>query len=505
MKLKALKIDVESVDNFVLINSIDAKKFDVKTGEKIHVYIDNRSAIGIVRETPNLIKEGYVGLNSKLFYNLGGEQINDKTIEIKKIEPAFSLEYIRKKFKGFTLNENEIFQIIKDISEGKIGELEMLMLIFSIYYNGLNLEEIVNFSKAMAETGNKINIAEKTVDKHSIGGVPGNKVSLLIVPTVAYSELYIPKTSSKAITSPSGTADTMSVIANVELEASELVSIVKKTHGCIAWTGKLGITPADDLIIQVEKPVRIDPEGLMIASILSKKIAMGIKYMVVDIPFGKGTKVEDFNYAIQLAQKFNKAGQTLSIRITSAITYGSQPVGHTVGPALEAKEALESLINPNKAATSLLNKSASLAGLLFENVGLVQKGLGYEVALSLIMKGKAYVKMKEIIEAQGGDPNIKPEDVPIGRYVYDISADREGYITMLDNNIINNIARMLGAPHDKGAGIYIYKKQNYKVLKGEPVMRLYSNSESKIDATLKFIENNKPFLISGMLLESYPI
>ncbi len=504
MKFKAVKIDVNSGDNFILLNYSDAKKLDVQIGERIQVIIKGKKAVGIIRITSQMVKEGYIGINSRLLNELGLDFENDITVEAKKIEINLSSDYIRKKFKGFDLNGNEISQIIRDISEGKTSDLETLMFIFSSYYNGLNLEETINVSKAMAETGNKINITGKVVDKHSIGGVPGNKVSLLIVPIIANSELYIPKTSSKAITSPSGTADTMSVIANVELEPSELISIVNKTHGCIAWTGKLGISPADDKIIQLERPLRIDPEGLMIASVLSKKIAMGIKYMVLDIPYGKGTKVEDYNYGIQLAQKFKDVGDALNIRITSAITYGSQPVGHTVGPALEAKEALEGLINPSKAANSLLNKSASIAGLLFENTGLVEKGLGYDSAITLIFNGKAYRKFKEIIEAQGGNPNVKPEDLPIGQYTYDVLADKEGYVTFLDNSIINYIARMLGAPYDKGAGIYLFKKENYKVAKDEPIMRLYSNSESKIDATLKYINYNKPYMISGMLLESYP-
>ncbi len=504
MKLKAVKIDINSADNFILLNYTDAKKLDVQIGERMQVTINNKKAVGIVRITSRMVNEGYIGINSKLLYDLKIDSENDITVETKKIENSLSSDYIRKKFKGFTLNENEILQIIRDISEAKTSDLETLMFIFSTYYNGLNLEETVSVSKAMAETGNKINITGKVVDKHSIGGVPGNKVSLLIVPIVANSELYIPKTSSKAITSPSGTADTMSVIANVELEPSELISIVNKTHGCIAWTGKLGISPADDNIIQVERPLRIDPEGLMIASVLSKKIAMGIKYMVLDIPYGKGTKVEDYNYGIQLAQKFKDVADALNIKITSAITYGSQPVGHAVGPALEAKEALEGLINPSKAAKSLINKSASLAGLLFEITGLVEKGLGYDSAINLIIKGKAYQKFKEIIEAQGGNPNVKPEDLPIGRYSNDVLADKEGYVTFLDNSAVNYIARMLGAPYDRGAGIYLFKKENYKVAKNEPIMKLYSNSESKIDAALKYISENKPYLISGMLLESYP-
>jgi len=504
MLLKALKIDIKGNEGFIILNSVDAERLGINVGEKILVKTDKRYATGVARPSHSMIKEGYAGLSTDLAAELGITDGEEKTVEIKRAEHGLSFEYIRKKFKGSKLSDRELYQIIKDISEGKTSDLEVLMFVFSTYYNGLDINEVISASKAMAETGNRIDLGEKVVDKHSIGGVPGNKVSLLIVPTFANSDFYIPKTSSKAITSPSGTADTMSVLANVDLEPSELIYVVKKTHGCIAWTGKLGISPADDKIIQIERPLRIDPEGLMIASVISKKIAMGVKYMVLDLPYGKGTKIEDEKYGMQLAQKFKDVGEAVGIKITSALTYGSQPVGHTVGPALEAKEALESLINPYGAPNSLLIKSASLAGLLFENVGLVEKGLGYDAALSLIFKGKSYQKLKEIIAAQGGNPDIKPDDLPVGHYTYDVTAEKDGYITFIDNNEINTLTRMLGAPYDKGAGIYIYKKENYKVAKGEPIIRLYSNSESKIDQSLYYISQKKPYKITGMLLESYP-
>ncbi|MGC9209481.1 MAG: AMP phosphorylase [Nitrososphaeria archaeon] len=502
MQLRPVIIDITSDTDFIILNEMDAKELDVRSGERAEIRTERTTYEAEVRTTGSLVGIGTVGLPRVLAKKL---RINEKTgVEILKHRESLAPLYIREKLLGRRLTQEMIEAILDGISRNRISELDVLTLVMSSYYNGLDDDEIANITRSMVNYGNTLDFGGRVVDKHSVGGVPGNKVSLLIVPIISNTELLIPKTSSRAITSPSGTADTMSVLANVELEPDEIIRVVKKTHGCIVWNDSLGVAPADNLIIKVERPLRIDPEGLMIASILSKKLALGVKQMVLDIPFGRGTKVIDEKVGKELAERFERIGSLLNIQVVSALTYGSQPVGHAVGPALEAKEALEALITPSKAATSLINKSAALAGLLLESSGLVNKHAGYDAAMRYITNGKAYSKLREIIGEQGGNPNVRPDDLPIGGYTYDVTSNVDGYVTDVDNTLINQIAITLGAPYDKGAGLLLFKKENSKVRKGEKVMRLYAESENKLDDALRLLEKMSPINVSGMLLESFP-
>ncbi len=231
-------------------------------------------------------------------------------------------------------------------------------------FHGMSMDEVEYLTRAMVETGITIDFARPCYDKHSIGGVPGNKVTLLIVPIVAAAGLLIPKTSSRAITSPSGTADTMNVLANIEFTASELKEMALKAGGTIVCGGKVGLAPADDILIRVEYPLCIDPRGQMRASIMAKKLAVGADFIVIDIPVGLGAKVETTEDARKLAQSFMELGDRLKVRVQCGITYGGQPVGHTIGPALEAREALLAL--QGKGPASLIEKSTALTGMLLE-------------------------------------------------------------------------------------------------------------------------------------------
>jgi thymidine phosphorylase len=135
------------------------------------------------------------------------------------------------------------------------------------------------------------------VDKHSIGGIPGNRTTMIVAPIVAAHGLIMPKTSSRAITSPAGTADTMEVLAKVDLSEAEMRSVVERCGACIAWGGHVNLSPADDVIIAVERPLQIDTPEQMVASILSKKMAAGVTHLVLDIPFGPTAKIRSAAYA----------------------------------------------------------------------------------------------------------------------------------------------------------------------------------------------------------------
>lgn len=499
-KLKVKLLDILAGKQTVILNREDTEKIGIYVHDRVKVKSDSNQITAIVQVTTTFINSGQIGIMKDIAEKLHVKDGDEVSIRLASYPE--SLEYIRKKLKGTTLSKDEIFAIVKDVVEGNLSDLEIAAYLLAEEFYGMNMEETENMARAMADVGEKIDFEEPVYDKHSIGGVPGNKVSLLIVPIVAAAGLLIPKTSSKAITSPAGTADTMEVLAPVKFTAQELKGIVKKVRGAIVWGGGLNIAPADDIFIRVEYPLALDPESQMLASIMSKKLAVGVDFLVLDIPTGKGAKVETMNEARTLARKFVELGERLGIHVECGITYGGQPVGHVVGPALEAREALLAL--QGKGPTSLIEKSTALAGILLELGGLAMRRKGKDIAMEILTSGKALKKMREIIEAQGGNPNVEPEDIPIGEHRVRIEAPCDGYITDVSNEAIKKIARAAGAPIDKGAGIILYGKRGHKVKRGEPVLEICAERESKLSEAYALAMKLQPITVEGMLLQRVP-
>jgi AMP phosphorylase len=400
---------------------------------------------------------------------------------------------------GAKLGREEIYAIVKDVVSRNLSEVEMAAFVMAENYNGMSDDELLWLTRAIAETGTQIDFQKPVYDKHSIGGVPGNKITLIVVPIVAAAGLLIPKTSSRAITSPSGTADTMSVLAPVEFSAHELRSIAMRIGGAIVWGGGLNIAPADDAFITVEYPLQLDPEPQMIASILAKKLAVGTDFLVLDLPTGEGTKIPNSEDARRLGNKFIELGGKLGIKVRCGVTYGGQPVGHAVGPALEAQEALKTLegVGP----TSLVEKSTALAGMLLEMAGKAVRGNGQDIAKEILQDGRALAKMKQIIEEQGGGSNIKSDQVQVGQHRQLIVAPIDGYVTHVSNAAINQIARATGAPVERGSGLVLFGKRGHKIRKGEPILELYAERQSKLEDAFSMVAKLQPFTIEGMLLE----
>ncbi|MFX0151446.1 MAG: thymidine phosphorylase, partial [Candidatus Hodarchaeota archaeon] len=402
---------------------------------------------------------------------------------------------------GRTFDKAEIDQIIKDITNDNLQPLEASVFITSQLFQEWNLSEVEFLTRAIANSGQTIDWGDIPIySKHSLGGVPGNKVTLLIVPIIAATGLTIPKTSSRAITSPSGTADTMEALGcDIEFTIDEIIEIAQQVNGLIAWHG-YNMVPADDKLIRdVQFPLGLDPEPMMMASVLSKKLAMGVNFLVLDIPIGAGTKVPDTEVGKRLAHRFSELGQALGIRIESGITYGASPVGHAVGPALEAREALSALLNPKNASDSLIGKSTSLAGILLEIAGKAIQGQGQDLANDILFSGEAYKKFKEILEAQNGDPNILPENIEVGAAVYEYLAPQNGWVVEINNKVIKRAAKAAGAPTDKRAGVQFLKKKD-SVKRGEVIFRLHAPNEKKLASAEAELAKALPVTIEGMLL-----
>jgi len=374
-----------------------------------------------------------------------------------------------------TEDEKKIIENLKKIAKGDIAFLPVK-----------KIEEIPSTSKYVYDLcvenyENFVGGNGPLFLHNSIGGGIGDKTSMLLVPIIASLGYTIPKTSSRAITSPAGTADKVETIMPVNLTLEEMKKVLEKTNGCLVWGGALHLAPADDIFIKAEYPLEIDP--LLFPSIMAKKKAVGATHLVIDIPTGRGAKVKTIGDAQILAKDFITLGSMLKIKVNAAITYGEQPIGYSIGAGLEAKEALEILMR-KKIVEDQIDKVTSIAGILLEMVG---KKNGKELAMKILESGKAEKKFREIIEAQGGNPNIKPEDIPIGRYTYDFVAEEDGFVIWMDNGGFASLARAAGSPIFKGAGVLLYKKVGDAVKKGEKVFTIYAESEGKLEDALKVL------------------
>jgi AMP phosphorylase len=481
VKLKVRKLDIESGGLMVvLLNRSDADDLGIHSSDRV-VITERKTFSAIVDITRTVVKKGEIGMFT-------GVDIKDGTVVlVEAAERPVAIDFIKKRLLGHTLNRDEIGQIVKDIVDNKLNSIELSYFVSSAYVKSFSDDETVSLAKAIVQNGEQIKLdRHPIVDKHCIGGVPGNRTTMVVVPILAAAGLTIPKTSSRAITSPAGTADTMQVMADVEFSIDELKRIVMKTGACMVWGGAVGLAPADDRIIRVRYPLRLDPESFLVASILAKKKSVGAEIVLIDIPVGPGAKVKEMGEAKKLAHRFIEIGRRMGMEVECAITPGESPIGRGIGPALEAKDVLEVL--SGKGPVDLMEKSLSLAGVGLELSKKTPRGTGYEMAKDIVKSGKAMNKMKEIIKEQGGNPKIKIKDLPIGNKKEAFKAKERGKIVGFYNNAISIIARAAGAPKDKGAGLVLHHNIGDLVKKGDSLFTIYSENESKLDDAIKAAE-----------------
>ena len=471
----------------IVIDDEYASRLGIHSSDRVEVTYKQQNVIAIANVATDFPKKT-LGIYEEVQEKLKAQE--GEIVQVRPAERPDSLAYIRDKLMGRKLLAPEIKTIVMDVVERHLSDVELASFVTSLYIRGTSMDEVEALTKAMVETGQTLDFDKKPIlDKHSIGGVPGDKTTLLVIPIVSAAGFTIPKTSSRAITSAAGTADRMEVLCPVDLTIEEMRGVVKKTNACLAWGGTLELAPADDLFIQVEYPLSIDP--LLLPSIMSKKKAIGADYVVIDIPTGRGAKIKTIGEAHALAQEFIELGKRLDMHIQCAVTFGEQPIGYAIGPALEAKEALSTLMN--KGPIDLVNKAVSLAGLLFEMMGVKD---GTQKAKNLLKSGEAEKKFREIIAAQGGDPNVKPEDIELGNETVEIRSEEKGKIQWINNRAMAQIARAAGAPKNWGAGVLLNKKLGDKVAKGDILYKIYSKSAQKLESSLMLAENLNPIGIT---------
>lgn len=412
--------------------------------------------------------------------------MNKKNVCGVEIDSQDALNAIRKKLIGRALNYKEIYCIMDQIAKEKLGKVLTTYFAASGYTQGFSNQELYYLTKAMVETGEKLHFKGIVADKHSIGGVPGTRTTLIVVPIVAAAGFLIPKSSSRAITT-SGTADDMEVLAPVVLSREKILKIVKKINACIVWGGNFNIAPADDVIINVEKELMFESFDKIIISIMAKKVAFGSTHVVIDLPYGNTLKVTHLKDAEILKNKFEYIAKKFNIKIRVLVHRTDQPVGRGIGPVLETRDALRVLEQTTDRPFDLEVRSINLAGNLLELClkdspkklqEYVKNTYGNCTgwAMKILQDGLALKKMREIIFEQGGNKNIKSFELMPGKFIYKEEAEKDCVIKNINSKNLTLLVKALGAPSQKKAGVYLNKKEGEKIKKGEPICTLYSEN-----------------------------
>lgn len=480
LRYKPLGIDT-AYDHIVYMHmSCDvcqAEGFSAQT--RIVVHAGGKSLIA----TLNVIKNGLLGVD-EVSLSLGAEHSlglkAGDLVTLSHVPVLRSASLIRAKIYGQRLNHAAMQCIINDTVTGRLSELHLSAFVTACAGERLDTDEIVALTHAMVEAGERLAWpGELVVDKHCVGGLPGNRTTPIVVAIATACGLVMPKTSSRAITSPAGTADTMEVLTRVDLDLATMRRVVEQTGGCLAWGGAMQLSPADDILIRVERPLNLDSDGQLVASVLSKKVAAGSNRVLIDLPVGPTAKVRSIEAADRLSSRLVTVGRALGIEVRTLITDGLQPVGRGIGPALEARDVLQVLQNDPKAPANLRERSLLLAAGVLEMGGKTKEGLA--LARQVLADGRAWRQFQIICHAQGG-----LREVPTAPLMHQVAAKKAGRVADIDNRVLARIAKLAGAPHSKVAGVDMHVALGDWVEAGQPLFSIHAQVPGELRYALAY-------------------
>lgn len=494
LRIRRVHLDTGRENVAVISRRTKALRPEVFRGfSRVELRCNGRTMLAtlLITDDDSLVGPEELGLAEPAFRRFAGAV--GAPVTITPANPPESLDAVRGKIQGRTLSAAEIGAIIDDLAHYRYSDMETAAFLVSSA-SFMTSDELLALTGAMASAGTRIRWdAPVVVDKHCIGGIPGNRTSMIVVPILAAHGLTIPKTSSRAITSPAGTADTMEVLARVDLGVDEMREVVTACHGCLVWGGHVNLSPADDILISVERPLGIDTREQMVASIMSKKLAAGSTHLLIDLPVGPAAKLTSANEAMRLRKLFEFVGGHFGISVEVVTTDGRQPIGNGIGPVLEAQDVMAVLANDPSAPRDLREKSLRLAAHLLECDPGLRGGTGYQRARELLESGAALRQMQKIIDAQG--PSVCHTD--LGTLVADVLAPGDGIVEAIDCLRLNRLARTAGAPIHKGAGIRVFKKIGDRVEKGEPLYRIHAFDPSEYELAVAASRHENGYTVDG--------
>ncbi len=449
---------------------------------RIEVRLNGRSITATLNAvTQALLGEGEASLSESAWRALGARE--GDVIELAHAAPLESLGFIRAKVYGRRIEQAGMDAIVGDIVAGRYSDLHLSAFITACADERLDADETIALTRAMVAVGDRLHWpVPMVVDKHCVGGLPGNRTTLILVPIVAACGLTIPKTSSRAITSPAGTADTMETLAPVNLGIPAIRKVVERTGGCIVWGGAVRLSPADDVLIRVERPLDLDSEGQLVASVMSKKAAAGSTHVVLDLPVGPTAKVRSLAAAEKLMARLRIVGEAMGIHTRCIVTDGTQPVGRGIGPSLEARDVLAVLRGDAGAPQDLRDRSLRLAAEILEMANKAPAGGGYAMAAEALASGRAWDKFHEICEAQGG---LRVPEV--ARNQRSITALHAGHVVAIDNRLLSRAAKLAGAPSDPTAGVELHAPLGARVERGQPLYTVHSDAPGELAYAMDYV------------------
>jgi thymidine phosphorylase len=453
----------------------------LQAGERVTVTAGAASVAALVNVVDaGLLAEGEAGLSEFAWKRLDAQP--GRMLQVAPAAPARSFSVARSKIYGQDLSVDGANAIIMEIAAGLYSDIQIAAFITACAGKRLKVEEVFALTGAMVQAGARLDWpAGPIVDKHCVGGLPGNRTTLVVVPIVAACGLVIPKTSSRAITSPAGTADAMEALAPVDLDTVRMRRVVEQEGGCIVWGGAVNLSPADDMLIRVARPLDFDGEAQLVASILSKKLAAGSTHVLIDMPVGPSAKVRTPAAAESLSRLLHTIGQAYGLTLRTVISDGSQPVGRGIGPALEARDALAVLQGAADAPQDLRARSLSLAGQLLELGGKAGTGEGLAMAQAALDGGAAWRKFQAICAAQGG-----MREPPLATCQHTVEAARAGRVATIDNRRLARVAKLAGAPQAPGAGLLFEAPLGSRVVPGQPLFTVHAASPGALADALAY-------------------
>lgn len=408
-------------------------------------------------------------------------------------------DIIDRKKNGEELTKSEIEYFVGGFTRGEIPDYQASALLMAIWFCGMNDRELADLTLSMAHSGDMINLDAVdgfTVDKHSTGGV-GDKTTLIVAPAVAACGGKVAKMSGRGLGFTGGTIDKLESIPgfNTSVGEKEFIDNVNKIGLCIA--GQTGeIAPADKKIYALrDVTATVDSIPLIASSIMSKKLAAGSKGIVLDVKCGSGAFMKTYEDAKLLAEKMTAIGQRAGRKTVALITNMDIPLGRAVGNALEVKEAVKILKNEQK--DELYEVSVALAAHMLSLVNSKDIYECEKMVRLAIENGSALEKLKEAVDAQGGDISYIDDTSKFidASVCIEYKAEKSGYINKIDAQKIGRASVLLGAGREKkddvidfGAGIYLCKKTGDEVREGDTVARLYTNINEYADSALEVIK-----------------
>lgn len=282
----------------------------------------------------------------------------------------------------------------------------------------------------------------------------------------------------------------METLAPVKLDLAQIRRVVERENGCVAWGGAVNLSPADDILIRVERPLGLDSDGQLVASVLSKKIAAGSTHALIDIPVGATAKVRSREAAEALGTRLVTVGHALGITLQTIITDGAQPIGHGIGPALEAFDVLAVLQNAADAPADLRERALLLAGRVLEMGGKATPGSGMDMARSVLASGLAWRKFQAICEAQGG-----MREPPRAPHTHVIVSRHRGRVAEIDNRHLARIAKLAGAPKAHAAGVVFHTPLGTAVEVGQPLMTIHAESPGELAYARTYAEAREDLVL----------